>query len=46
MCLGLGIFVDKSDEHMRPLFIEVITLMSIAYLIQGINFIINSSKEH
>ena len=39
-------FVDVFDEHMRPLFIEVIILMSIAYLTQGINSIINSSKEH
>ena len=29
MCLGLGYFVDMFDEHMRPLFIEVITLVSI-----------------
>ena len=30
LCLGLGIFVDVFDEHMRPLFVEMITLMSIA----------------
>ena len=33
------------DEHMRPLFIEVITFNKIPYLIQRLNGILNYSKK-
>ena len=42
MCLGLGYFVDVFDEHMRPLFREVITLMSNTQLKLRFNAQLNS----